>query len=116
MFAPGAWDSRENLCDCSFRLLKSVVPLIDLFPLLVIFFYITLVIFSYVSLDEKTTISSCVAAAWMPYAGHILEVFKFPRLKKSFGLVCHRHGIVWSALFVVSKVFLILSPRVLSVV
>jgi hypothetical protein len=66
--------------------------------------------------DENTIILSCVVGAQMPYARHVLDIFKLPGLVEFFSFVCHGYGVVGPTLLVLTIVLFILPARIFSVI
>jgi hypothetical protein len=85
--------------------------------LLVIFFSFSIVALSCVSINKDATISSHVISVHVPYAVHIFNVVKFPRLGKLLCFVCYHHSVVKPVFpILIPIISMILSVRVVPVV
>jgi hypothetical protein len=117
MLASRTWDSGEDYCHRPLGLLESLIFTIVFIFLLVIFFSISFVTLSRVSINEYTTISGCVITVWVPYAVHVFKIIKLPGFGKLLFFVCYSHDVVGPAFPILMLIALMfLSVRVVPVV
>ena len=74
MFASGIWDPDEDHCYCPPRFLESLVFVVVFIFFLIVFFSVSLTIFSCVSIIEGVAISDGVISFRVPDAMHVFNV------------------------------------------
>ena len=82
MFASEIWGPDEDYCYCSPRFLESLVFVVVFVFFLIVFFYVSLTIFSYVSFIEGVAISDGVICFRVQDALHIFNVVISSRFEK----------------------------------
>ena len=74
MFASGIWDPDEDNCYCPPGFLESLVFVVVFIFFLIVFFSVSLTIFSYVSIVEGVAISDGVISFRVQDAMHVFNV------------------------------------------
>ena len=117
MFASGTWGPGKDHCYCPSEFLESFVFMVVFIFFLIVFFCVSLTIFSYVSIIVGEAISDGVISFRVPDAMHVFNVVIPSGFGKLPWFVSRRYGVVWSTFpFLMSAVSMILSVRVVLVV